>query len=120
ALRWPWRVTPPALVGLGVALYAGSFLGCAFLPDFNEGALTISAVTLPGTSLAESDMLGRLVEQTLLAHPAVVSVARRAGRGELDEHAEGVEAAEFDCGISQARPQQSRLPGGPPAGFLAP
>ena len=28
---------------LGMALYAASFLGRAFLPDFNEGALTISA-----------------------------------------------------------------------------
>ena len=55
--RWPWLVTLPALGCLGVALYAASFLGRAFLPDFNEGALTISAVTLPGTSLAESDTL---------------------------------------------------------------
>src|SRR4029453_6318990 len=99
ALRFPWLVTLPALVGLGVALYAGSFLGRAFLPDFNEGALTISAVTLPGTSLAESDTLGRLVEQTLLAHPEVVSVARRTGRAALDEHAQGVEAAELDVAL---------------------
>ena len=99
ALRVPWLVTLPSLVCLGVALYAASFLGRAFLPDFNEGALTISAVTLPGTSLAESDTLGRLVEQTLLAHPEVVSVARRTGRAELDEHAQGVEAAELDVAL---------------------
>jgi CzcA family heavy metal efflux pump len=99
ALRFPWLVTLPALVLLGLAIYAASFLGRAFLPDFNEGALTISAVTLPGTSLAESDTLGRLVEQTLLAHPEVVSVARRTGRAELDEHAQGVEAAELDVAL---------------------
>src|SRR5262245_6321807 len=100
ALRLPWLVTLPALVCLGVAISAASFLGRAFLPDFNEGALTISAVTLPGTSLAESDTLGRLVEQTLLAHPEVVSVARRTGRAELDEHAQGVEAAELDVALA--------------------
>jgi Cu/Ag efflux pump CusA len=82
-----------------VAVVAAAFLGRAFLPDFNEGALTISAVTLPGTSLAESDALGRVVEKTLLAHPEVVSVARRTGRAELDEHAQGVEAAELDVAL---------------------
>jgi Cu/Ag efflux pump CusA len=96
ALRCPWLVTVPALVLLGAAIVAAGFVGRAFLPDFNEGALTISAVTLPGTSLAESDRLGRVVERTLLAHPEVVSVARRTGRAELDEHAQGVEAAELD------------------------
>jgi CzcA family heavy metal efflux pump len=100
SLRAPIRVTLPAVLLLGVALVAASFLGRAFLPDFNEGALTISAVTLPGTSLAESDSLGRVVEETLLAHPEVVSVARRTGRAELDEHAQGVEAAELDVALS--------------------
>ena len=94
ALRSPWLVVP-ALVLLGGRHGAG-FVGRAFLPDFNEGALTISAVTLPGTSLAESDALGRVVERTCLSHPEVVSVARRTGRAELDEHAQGVEAAELD------------------------
>jgi CzcA family heavy metal efflux pump len=99
ALRWPWLVTVPALVLLGAAIVAAGFVGRAFLPDFNEGALTISAVTLPGTSLAESDHLGRVVERTLLAHPEVVAVARRTGRAELDEHAQGVEAAELDVAL---------------------
>jgi CzcA family heavy metal efflux pump len=100
SLRAPLRVTLPAVLLLAVAVVAASFLGRAFLPDFNEGALTISAVTLPGTSLAESDALGRVVEETLLAHPEVVSVARRTGRAELDEHAQGVEAAELDVALS--------------------
>src|SRR5439155_25843272 len=54
---------------------------------------------LPGPPLAESVTLGGLGEQTLLAHPEVVSVARRTGRAELDEHAQGVEAAEFDVAL---------------------
>ncbi len=86
----------PGAVLLAGALAASNFLGHAFLPEFNEGSLTISAVTLPGTSLPESDALGRIVEESLLAHSEVVSVARRTGRAELDEHAQGVEAAELD------------------------
>ena len=99
AMGHPWRCTVPAVVALAVALVATTRLGRAFLPEFNEGSLTISAVTLPGTSLAESDALGRAVEQTLMGFPEVVSVARRTGRAELDEHAQGVEAAELDVGL---------------------
>lgn len=99
ALNHPWACTLPAVVVLAVALLATSRMGRAFLPEFNEGSLTISAVTLPGTSLAESDALGKVVEQTLLDFPEVVSVARRTGRAELDEHAQGVEAAELDVSI---------------------
>ncbi len=88
------------LVGAGAALVLAvaviPFLGSAFLPEFNEGALTVSAVTVPGTSLAEADAIGRRVEQILLANPAVKNTDRRQGRAELDEHAQGVNAAEID------------------------
>ncbi len=99
ALAHPWRFTLPAVAVLALALLATTRMGRAFLPEFNEGSLTISAVTLPGTSLGESDALGRVVEQTLLSFPEVASVARRTGRAELDEHAQGVEAAELDVSI---------------------
>ena len=99
ALTHPWRFTLPAVVVLALALLATTRMGRAFLPEFNEGSLTISAVTLHGTSLGESDGLGRVVEQTLLSFPEVVSVARRTGRAELDEHAQGVESAELDVSI---------------------
>jgi CzcA family heavy metal efflux pump len=101
-LRRPWAVTAPAiaLLAVAVALPFTRLVGRSFLPEFNEGALTISAVTLPGTSLPESDALGRVVERTILAHPEVTNVARRTGRAELDEHAQGVEAAELDVSFS--------------------
>jgi CzcA family heavy metal efflux pump len=102
-LKHPWFVTLPALALFVAALIGAAFMGRAFLPEFNEGSLTISAVTLPGTSLAQSDELGRLVEKTLLAHPEVVSVARRTGRAELDEHAQGVESAELDVSLKMGK-----------------
>ncbi|HEU0030042.1 MAG TPA: efflux RND transporter permease subunit [Kofleriaceae bacterium] len=96
SLRHPWTV-----IGIAAALLAGAlvvmpFLGRTFLPEFNEGALTISAVTLPGTSLAESDRLGQRVEQILKSFPEVASTDRRTGRAELDEHAQDVNASEID------------------------
>ena len=97
-LRWK-LVGILALSGLIAAVAALSFAGQSFLPEFNEGTLTVSAVTLPGTSLPASDRMGRLVEQILLKQPEVVATARRTGRAELDEHAQDVNAAEIDVGL---------------------
>jgi len=96
ALNRPLASVAPAVAGLGVAVMVALTLGSGFLPDFNEGALTITAVTLPGTSLEQSDKLGGMVEDILLTYPEVVSVARRTGRAELDEHANGVEMSELE------------------------
>ena len=94
--RHPVPVLTTAAAGLVAALAAVPFLGSAFLPEFNEGALTVSVVTVPGTSLDESSRIGQRVEEILLASPGVVNTDRRQGRAELDEHAQGVNAAEID------------------------
>jgi CzcA family heavy metal efflux pump len=86
-------VSTLALAGSFVAL---TFAGRAFLPDFNEGTLTVSTVTVPGTALDESDRLGKTVEQVLLSHPEVVATARRTGRAEGDPHAMDVFASEME------------------------
>ena len=71
-------------------------MGQSFLPEFNEGSLTISAVTKPGVSLEENSRLGNLMEEELLKIPEVTGTARRTGRGELDEHAQPSNSAEVD------------------------
>jgi CzcA family heavy metal efflux pump len=98
----PWtldhRKTVFAAAGILLVLTGLSLprMGRAFLPEFNEGALVISAVTLPGTSLQASDQLGAALERLLQRVPEVVSSARRTGRAERDEHVQGVESAEID------------------------
>jgi Cu/Ag efflux pump CusA len=57
-------------------------MGAAFLPEFHDGSLTVQANTLPGTSLAKSDDIGRGVEQILMSQPEVVATARRTGPAE--------------------------------------
>jgi CzcA family heavy metal efflux pump len=110
ALDRPVLVTGVAAALLIVAVVATTRFGTAFLPEFHEGSLTISVNTLPGTALAKSDDLGTRVEQILLAQPEVVATARRTGRAELDEHVQGVEAAEIDVGLRESeRPRDELL-----------
>ena len=96
-----WRIIALlSLAGLIATAMALTMAGRSFLPNFNEGSLTVTAVTLPGTSLAQSDRLGLRVEQILLAHPEVVSTARRTGRAELDPHAQAVHSSEVEVTLA--------------------
>ncbi len=83
-----------------IALVLYSTMGRSFLPEFNEGSLTLSVVCKPGTSLEENNRLGNLVETELLSIPEVESTARRTGRGELDEHSQTVNSAEVDVNFT--------------------
>src|SRR5437763_1870163 len=114
SLRWslnhPFWVFTFSVVLLAGSLASFLMMGRAFLPEFNEGTLTISAVTLPGTSLSESDQLGSGLERILHTVPEVVSTARRTGRAELDEHVQGVESAEVDVDLKmRERPKEAVL-----------
>ncbi|HUQ06471.1 MAG TPA: efflux RND transporter permease subunit [Kofleriaceae bacterium] len=103
-------VVAAALLAVGAALLVPR-LGRSFLPEFNEGALTINAVTLPGTSLAEADAMGRRIETILHEFPEVVSTARRTGRAELDEHAQDVNATEIEVRLRPGRSRDRLLDG---------
>jgi CzcA family heavy metal efflux pump len=109
AIDHPRTVIGVSLTLLVVAALAITQMGTAFLPEFHEGSLTIQANTLPGTSLAKSDEIGRRVEQILLAEPEVIATARRTGRAELDEHVQGVEAAEIDVGLRETKRSRGDL-----------
>lgn len=115
------------VLGTVTALFIGaiilfSFQGRSFLPNFNEGSLTINVSTVPGVSLEESDRLGRMAEEILLTVPEIKTVARKTGRAELDEHALGVNVSEIEAPfelidrpksamLKEVRKKMSRLPG---------
>ena len=115
------------VVAVVLLLFAGSMflftqMGRSFLPEFNESALTISAVSRPGISLEESNRLGAAIEKELLQIPEVTSTARRTGRGELDEHSQTSNGAEIDVNfrlgsrsktefVAEVRERLAKVPG---------
>lgn len=105
SLRRPLLIAGATLlfVGGGVGAFAG--LGRSFLPEFNEGSLTINMVLEPGTSLEQSDALATMAERKLLEDPGVSSVGRRTGRAERDEHVLGAETSELEVRLNPADPR---------------
>ncbi|HEY0103472.1 MAG TPA: efflux RND transporter permease subunit, partial [Brevundimonas sp.] len=105
-----WRKLAIGSVALvlvaGVAL---SFSGRAFLPEFNEGSLTVNITTLPGTSLEASDRAAAEVEAAMLAQPEVLTTARRTGRAPGDPHAQEVFASEIEATLKPGGREREEL-----------
>ena len=88
-LKWRLQVLLLSASLLVFALILFSRFGNSFLPEFNEGTLTITAVTMPGTSLEESNRIFDQIDKELMEVPEVKHVSRRTGRAELNEHSHG-------------------------------
>lgn len=81
---------------LVIALGLVPFMGRDFLPQFNEGTAMIAVNAAPGISLNEANEIGNKAEALILKTPEVISVSRKTGRAEMDEHAMGVNVSEID------------------------
>lgn len=83
ALRW--RV---AFVAAAVALVIGSAwlatrLGSEFVPNLNEGDLSVQALRIPATGLTQSVEFQKQLEQRLLRFPEVLTAFARTGTAEV-------------------------------------
>src|SRR3546814_19236148 len=84
-MQWKKTAIASVMVLFAIALLAFTQLGRSFLPEFNEGSLVVSAVSLPGISLEESNKIGTRVEEALLTIPEIkittrISEERRVGK----------------------------------------
>lgn len=89
------------LIGLTAAIFLISVFmltraGSSFLPNFNEGALTVNISLTPGVSLEESAKIGVMAQEIMLDIPEVTSVACKTGRAELAEHFFSENMSELD------------------------
>lgn len=96
SLKEPEKLATLFILLILITMVSSQKIGQSFLPEFQEGALTIGAVSLPGTSLEETDKTALKVEKILLKYDEVISTARRSGRAEQDEHALTTNASEIE------------------------
>ncbi len=96
ALRARRTVLVVAAIIVALAMLLGLTYGSSFLPEFNEGSITLFLHAPPGTSLVESDRATHHLDLQVAKISGVASVSRRTGRAEKDEHAEPVSASEVD------------------------
>jgi Cu/Ag efflux pump CusA len=108
-LRHPYKVMAGAALLFLLTMATLPFVGTAFLPEFNEGTLTINVQAQPGTSLSESNRIGQISEKLILEVPEVISTGRRTGRAELDEHAEGVHYTEIDVDLKESERERAEI-----------
>ena len=90
------------VIGASILLLISAFillgrLGSGFLPEFNEGTLTITTITIPGISIDQSNEIATQIDKALLTIPEVKNVSRRTGRAEANAHIHGgINGSEID------------------------
>ncbi len=96
----PILIAATILVAIaGIALYS---IERDFLPPFNEGAVQINVLMPAGTSLEKSSEVAQIAGARIREVPEIRTLARRTGRAELDEHAEGVNVTEFFASMDES------------------
>ncbi|MEI7501116.1 MAG: efflux RND transporter permease subunit [Bacteroidota bacterium] len=97
ALRFKKVIIGSSLILLIAAFFLLTKLGSGFLPEFNEGTLTITTITIPGISIDQSNEIADQIDHALLTIPEVKNVSRRTGRAEANTHIHGgINGSEID------------------------
>ncbi|MBD2605737.1 CusA/CzcA family heavy metal efflux RND transporter [Scytonema hofmannii FACHB-248] len=101
SLRRPKIILTAALAGFVAALVIMTGLGQVFLPEFQDRALVIAAVLMPGESLSATNQVGLVIEEALKNNPGVETAQLRSGRAQGDTEVAGVNSAELDVQLSE-------------------
>jgi cobalt-zinc-cadmium resistance protein CzcA len=102
-LAWALTHRRPTLAGATLllvgALAMSPFLGTEFVPELEEGTLTIRVTMLPTVSLPQALDIGQRIEKRLLEYPEVTYALSRIGRAELGGDPEPVSNNEIYVGL---------------------
>ncbi len=96
----------PALVlGVSAAAFVASLvvlsaMGREFMPELDEGAITLQTVRLPSIALTETLLGQSELERMLLGFPEVTSVVSRTGRADIASDPMGPNATDVFVGLA--------------------
>ena len=121
ALRFPKCVVLLSLIATGYAVHVATGFGSSFLPPFHEDSFNVMVSLPPGASLSETERVSESCVPAMESIPGILSITRRTGRAERDQHAEPVSSSEFvvrvdlskdtDAIRSQIRERLGSIPG---------
>ena len=95
SLRVPYLIVMLAVAAMAIAAHVATGFGSSFLPPFREDSFNVALSLPPGASLDESERVAEACVAGLREIPGVLSVTRRTGRAERDQHAEPVSSSEY-------------------------
>ena len=107
SVRLPKLVLLLSAALVGVSIWYGAKFGSSFLPPFHEDTFTVFVSLVPGTSLAESERVSENIVRKLLEIDGILSVTRKTGRAERDQHAEPVSASELIVRVDMTKDQNA-------------
>ena len=82
-LKVRWVVLSGALAVVTSAAWLATTLGAEFIPQLDEGDLTIQAIRIPGTGLEQSVQMQKKVEAAINSFPEVETTFARIGTAEV-------------------------------------
>jgi len=83
SLRFRWLTVLVALFAVSGAGWLASTMGSEFIPQLDEGDVTVQALRPPGTSLQQSIEMQDILERRLMDFPEVQDVFSRIGTPEI-------------------------------------
>lgn len=88
-----------AVIGLGASLATVPFLGTEFVPELDEGTMSIRVTMNPSISLEESKRIAARLERKLKKYPEVTYAFSQIGRPELGGDPEPISNNELNVGL---------------------
>lgn len=99
ALKRRGVVIACAILGLGASLATVPFLGTEFVPELDEGTMSIRVTMNPSISLEEGKRIATRLELKLKKYPEVTYVFSQIGRPELGGDPEPISNNELNVGL---------------------
>jgi cobalt-zinc-cadmium resistance protein CzcA len=98
-VRHPWIVTGVALVALAASFVTVPFLGTEFVPELDEGTMSIRVTMNPSIALDEAKRIATRLEAKLMKYPEVTYAFSQIGRAELGGDPEPIANNEINVGL---------------------